>query len=453
MTTTAHYSLQRVRVRGLRHSLLAPGFAFAAVWTGVLLIWISVSSSTFARTTGSERYESTRALSYMGLALALFVVGTSAARVLFPSIATRSREQGGLNAEALRYLRGSATLAAGIAALVTLAMLGTAAAAAGGPSRLVSLFLAQSSWSDIYQTYFAGTHIQGLAVWVHLNLAAAPLATIGIIASRAEGISPRPFQRILILSGVVALVNGLVIQERIAIFEFVVAASVAAVGYSRVIGRPLSTPRLLRRTGVVVAMLVAVWLIGEYGRTYLPRYGPNVQNAAAHHPTLTQTAFDQFSAYVLSNPNNALYAVDHYRSPSYVYWSLNGVVTTLGLDRTDAPLFGKSSTALNNTLHELYGSNGPFTTVSLPGYAFLDLSWVGLALMFWFGVICGVCYTRFCAGTLWALLVYPLVLIGVIDSYRILYWTESRMLIPAIFLMVISRRIVRTSFVRREPAR
>ena len=285
---------------------------------------------------------------------------------------------------------------------------------------------------------------------MHLNLAVAPLATIGIIASRARGFSTRPFRRLLVISGAVALVNGLFIQERIAIFEFVIAASVAGVSYSRLIGRPLSLPRVARRGVVVLALLLAAWLIGEYGRTYLPRYGPGAVNVSAHHASVTQTAFDQLSAYVLSNPNNALYAVDHTPSPSYVYWTMNGAVTTLGLDQPSAPFFGTTLAEVNREYFELYGSHGPFTTFSLPGYAFLDLSWVGLGLMFWLGVICGVCYARFRAGSSWALFLYPLLFVGIVDSYRILYWTQSRMLVPAVLLVFVARRVGRERLAQRK---
>jgi hypothetical protein len=68
----------------------------------------------------------------------------------------------------------------------------------------------------------------------------------------------------------------------------------------------------------------------------------------------------------------------------------------------------------------------------------MDLSWGGILICFWFGLLLGAVHYRFAAGELWALLIYPLLFVGVLDSWRIFYWSESRMLTCVAFLAVTS---------------
>src|SRR5262249_14729510 len=204
-----------------------------------------------------------------------------------------------------------------------------------------------------------------------------------------------PYKRILVVGLVVALLNGLLLEERLAVFEYIVAAFVTAAGLHALRGATLFTGRRPVRGLALLAFLVAGWRVGENPRTYVPRYETNAENVPTNHPSASRLAFDQLAAYLLASPNNGMYAVDHYRTQTYAFWSLHGFMTTFLLDSKETPVVGHGIAEVDDTLRAIYYPNGPFTTFSLPGYAFLDLSWAGLGLLFWFGVMCGVVHRRF----------------------------------------------------------
>jgi oligosaccharide repeat unit polymerase len=419
--------------------LLSPSVAFLLVWAIVLVTRLSVTDATFRRITGSTRHESVTSVTFFGLAIAAFLLGALFAPRLFalsrparvPALAIRGHD--------LELIRRAGNIAAGVGALITVGTLLLGMGRAGGPGAILSALFGGSTTrvSDALQS----ARIQGLTVWVHVSFACATLGTLGALIARYRGLPTRPYKRIFVVGLVVALLNGLLLDERLDVFEYIVAAFVTAAGFHALRGaRLLNGPRLVRGLALL-ALLVAVWQIGEYRRTYVARYGPNVENVPTNHPSASRLGFDQFAAYVLSSPNNGMYAVDHYRSQTYAFWSLNGLMTTFLLDSKETPVIGNGLAEIDQTLQTIYYPNGPFTTFSLPGYAFLDLSWAGLGVLFWFGVMCGVVHRRFVAGETWAVLIYPFVFVGVIDSYRTMYWMQSRVLVPVVLIALTCRAL------------
>jgi hypothetical protein len=420
-------------------ALLSPSVAFLIVWAIVLATWFSVTDTTFTRITGSNRHESATSLTFLGLAIIAFVLGALAAPALFAVSGPARVSALGIRGYDLELIRRAGNVAAGVGAVISVGTLLLGMGQAGGPGAILSALVGGSPArvSDA----LLSARIQGLTVWVHLSFACATLGTLGALIARDRGLPTRPFRRILIVGFVVALLNGLLLEERLAVFEYIVAGFVTAAGIHAMRGaRFLNGPRLVRGLALL-ALLVAVWQVGEYRRTYVARYGANVEDVPTNHPSASRLGFDQFAAYVLASPNNGMYAVDHYRAQTYAFWSLHGFMTTFLLDSKETPVVGHGIAAIDETLRTIYYPNGPFTTFSLPGYAFLDLTWAGIGLLFWFGVMCGVVHRRFVAGETWAVLVYPFVFVGVIDSYRTMYWTESRVLVPVVLIALTCRAL------------
>jgi len=424
---------------GRMSPLLSPSVAFVIVWAIVLAVWFSVTDTTFTRITGSSRHESFTSLTFFGLAIAAFVLGALAAPVLFAVSGPARVPALGIRGHDLDLIRRAGNIAAGVGAVITFGTLLLGMGRAGGPGAIVSALFGggPSRVSDALQS----ARIQGLTVWVHLSFACAPIGTLGALIARERGLPTWPYKRILVVGLVVALLNGLLFDERLAVFEYVVAASVTAAGVYALRGARLLNGRRLVWAIALLALLVTVWQVGEYRRTYLPRYGTNVENVSTNHPSASRLGFDQLAAYLLASPDNGMYAVDGYRAQTYAFWSLHGFMTTFLLDSKETPVIGHGIAEVDETLRAIYYPNGPFTTFSLPGYAFLDLSWAGLGLLFWFGVMCGVVHRRFVAGEIWAVLVYPFVFVGVIDSYRTMYWSESRVLVPAVLIALTCRAL------------
>ena len=85
------------------------------------------------------------------------------------------------------------------------------------------------------------------------------------------------------------------------------------------------------------------------------------------------------------------------------------------------------------------------TTFSMPANAYMDLGWAGLILPFWYGAAIGAVFARLRRFELWALAVYPLCLVGILDSYRITYWTTTQMVVPLVAIALVMRVTYRVS--------
>ena len=104
---------------------------------------------------------------------------------------------------------------------------------------------------------------------------------------------------------------------------------------------------------------------------------------------------------------------------------------------------GPGNAEINRLLDELYPLNNPLTTFSLPGYAFMDVGWPGAVVLFWFGAAIGAVFERFRRGELWAMLVYPLCVVGILDSYRVMYWSRTEMVVPTLAIVVLMGSVYR----------
>jgi hypothetical protein len=417
---------------------LHPALAFAGVWSVVFALWALLPGETFARITGSERYVSTSALAFFGLSLLLFYAGL----LIGPRLLERSRSSRpplAASSEQLRLLQAGMIGALAVACLANGIVLLQGVIRAGGPLSLASQVLAGVPWSYLAGEYFIPSRVQGLTIWVQLNLAVAPLAVLGLLIALDARRSAASFKLGLIAGFLNALIVAFALSDRLAVYEFVGAAGVAWLGYSMTNPARRIGIGQLAKIAAVLGIITGVWFASEYGRTYLARFGPSLsleqraQIALTTPPGPETMAIEQFAAYAISGVNNGMYAVDHFSNHTLVYRSGKGIFTTLQLDREDSPLFGPGIREAEDLLPQLYFRDA-YTVYSLPGYAFMDLSWGGGLVLLWWGLVVGFVYTRFRGGELWARLLYPLLFVGLLDSFRIFYWTESRMLVPAVFL-------------------
>ncbi len=428
--------------------LLHPGIWFAMVWTTVLSLWAGLPEDTFRAITGSDRYVTLNSALYLTLALVAFLIGTFMGPGLFKvRIPAVKRADPGAERTIPLLRRGTLiALSVGGAAFALIVVQGVIKA--GGPGSFADELLSGVPWSDLSSRYFTSSRIQGVTVWVQINSAVAALATLGLLIEAGKGATSRFFRYSLLAGFIIALLQGFLLSDRLTTYEYLVVAGTVWVGLRTYRGEPVLTPRVLVRVGILLAVGVAVWFSAEFGRSYLPRYGPSVTSGDKvdslavddedlEAPSVSSVAGNQFLAYILTGPNNGLYAVDHFRNHTIVYRSAKALFTTTGQDNSSAPFVGAGIAEASSLLREIYAVPR-FTVYSFPGYAFMDLSWGGIVLTFWFGMLVGAVYYRFAVGEFWALLIYPFFFVGVLDSWRILYWSESRMLVPVLLIAIVS---------------
>jgi oligosaccharide repeat unit polymerase len=418
--------------------LLHPGTIFVLVWVVAFLIWALVPDADFLRLTGTPRFVSPSGLLYFALALGAFLLGCFSGPVLLGATRPARAPLSWDRVDLIGVLRGGATVALAIGLLASAILLYRASEFAGGFGSLVGQLLGGVPVSYLTESYFIPARISGLTTWVHFNTAVAPLATLGWMLASRNGQRTTLFRVAIALAFGNAVLLAVTQSERLGLYEFIVAVALTYLCARSATGEGVRQSR--RIVGVILLLLglaAAAWFITEYGRTFLPRY---VNTIGA--PSASGVALDQLIAYVITNLNNGMYAVDHAREFTFPFHSLHGLMTTFGLDTPSTPIFGAAVNETNRLLRNIYPA-GSFTTFSLPGYAFMELGWGGAVLLFWFGALVGIVHARFRAGELWAILIYPLVAVGVIDSFRILYWPQSRLLIAAGAIAIVVSRVRR----------
>jgi hypothetical protein len=343
-------------------------------------------------------------------------------------------------------LRGGTAVALGVGLLASALLLYRASVLAGGVGSIVGQLLAGVPMSYLTDVYFLPARITGITTWIHCNTAVAPLATLGWMLSSRNGHAVTFFRGAFVIGSMNAVLLAFTQGERLTLYEFALAAALtflcARIATSE---RVRETRRVVGVTALTVALAGGAWFATEYGRTFLPRYA---ETGGA--PSAFGVAWDQAITYVVTNLNNGMYAVDHAHEFTFPFHTLNGVVTTFGLDSPDAPYFGVAISQSNRLLDDIYP--GPqFTTFSLPGYAYMELGWGGAVLMYWFGALVGIVHARLRAGEVWAVLIYPLFVVGVVDSFRIMYWPLTRMLIAGGVIAIVVTRMSRHA-PTREPS-
>ena len=421
--------------------LLHPGIWFLLVWAVVLCTWGLLPETTFRQITGSDRQTSATGIAYLGLALSAFIVGT----YVGPDFLLTRR---GSAAQPILD-RGRAVRILGWMTCIPLAVSGAAlgyiifngVSLAGGPAAFADEVASGVSWAHLADRYFIPSRIQGITIWVQLNAAVSVLATLGLLIGGGRGTAARIFIAALIMGFLFSVIQSFALNDRLATAEFVVAATIAFIGF-RVYGRqPVLTRSVVLWSVGLLIVLIALWTGGEYARTYLARYGPALVDDQGNPVEVEQTrdaggfAGERFIGYLVSAPNNAIYAVDNFQNYTYIYRTAKGLFTAASMDSDNAPIFGPGIAEARLMLRDFYRTP-EFTVYSFPGYAYTDLSWGGILVCLWFGLVIGAVHQRFAMGELWALLVYPFLFVGILDSWRISYWSESRMLVPVAFVVL-----------------
>jgi hypothetical protein len=434
--------------------LLHPGFAFVLVWVAVLATWLLTPDATFQRLTSSQKYASTSSFAFFLVSVAAFAVGTLLAPVMFPRDSVRLRFSD-LRPDLVKVLDRGTQLIFAIGAAAAVYVLFAGAQRAGGVSALLDSVQGGAAWGDLAEAYFKPARVALVTVWLHLIVAAAPLSVVTASVTRDRSVRRRQLA-ILALGFVLALLISFAFAERLVVFAYTVSAA-AAWGATRS-ARGATPLRLLgarRLLGValVALLLSALWVFSEISRTYLASRDEARPVGVADVEAGTPLAAQTFLAYVTTSANNGMYAVDHVNTHAYIRSSLAAVVSALGWDGSDtAPVVGRGNAAANQVLHELYPYNNPLTTFSMPGEVFMDLGWSGAIVVFWFGAALGVVFARFRRGELWALCAYPLCLVGILDSYRIVFWTSTNMVVPLLGIAWVLGRAYRLARPERRAA-
>ena len=291
------------------------------------------------------------------------------------------------------------------------------------PAMFLDVLISQNNLSGDLKTLFAP--VSGVTTLTQVGVAYVVLAVVVLLHRK----QPKLKRRIGILIGL-ALARAFFLTERLAILEVVIPIVVLlAVVWA---GHPRYGVRAAIRWApvVLVPAAIAVFAVFEYSRSW------NFYQAKTGG-SFVDFAIDRFAGYYATAYNNGSIAMDYEAIPGRLplrtleaFWSAP-VIGQLNL-------YDRLSPGGDGNFQELlvqYG-NPEFNNPSGMFDPFVDYGHLGGLI--WFavaGLILGLIYRYFTGGATWAVLIYPILVTGLFELPRYMYWTQGRVL-PAIVALL-----------------
>ncbi len=271
--------------------------------------------------------------------------------------------------------------------------------------------------------------LPGISTLTQVGLA---VVVVGVLLDlRRPSLNVRRAYRLVIA---LAFIRSFFLAERLAVFELLVPLVVL-----RASATARRRPR--RRWLVAAAPLIgAIVLVGAFSASEYSRSW-NFFNDRTERSFIEFNSLRLVGYYATSYNNGALLIENSDQSSTYPYDTLAfiwespidpGAILPLGT--TGAEISDAAEKDKRTVLREF--GNPEFNSPGGVATPLVDYGrWGGLIFMLLAGFAVGTIHAAFVAGRLWALLVYPVFFIGVLELPRYLYWTQGR-LTPALVVLV-----------------
>lgn len=236
---------------------------------------------------------------------------------------------------------------------------------------------------------------------------------------------------------ILTIFRAIIWSNRLLIFEALIPFLIVNTYLSgRKYPKSFTISRLKIFVFIAIGAIFAAFLIfsfGEYFRTW--------RNIPLHERTVGHFFIHSFTRFVgnyLTAQNNAaaiMLISDLEHTPFFFslnwFWTnsfLGSIIRYEAISDTIVPLTIEESF----TFPIRFGLNPSFNVFGMNGYTFLDFGWYGLIIIFMIGFFIGYLWKLFNKGVLYGLLIYPYLIIGLLESPRILYFGESRFFYTAL---------------------
>jgi oligosaccharide repeat unit polymerase len=282
---------------------------------------------------------------------------------------------------------------------------------------------------------FRNAALPGVTTLTQVGIAFVTVAVI-VYTDRPS----RRLRRRVIAILICALLRTMLNSERLALLELVVPAiSVLAMQW-RAHRRP-SVRRVVRFAPFIfVPTLIIGFGLAEYSRSWV------YYSAQPNQESFIEFTINRFTGYYTTSYNNGQLNLTYGDYPNRIpnktleaLWRAP-VISELKVYET---LNGRDDDVHFNEVLRQHG-NPEFNNSGGLAMPFLDYGTTGGLIFFALaGSAAGFLYRRFCRGDMVALLLYPVVVVGLFEVPRYLYWTTGRV-IPAVLAVLVVSRYVRT---------
>jgi hypothetical protein len=284
----------------------------------------------------------------------------------------------------------------------------------------------EPGFADQIKTEMFAT-IKGVTTWTQCALAAVPLG-LWLLFVHGERVVVWPIGSL----GLLATVRAFVLSERLALIELVVMGAVPLLRFC-VLGcrvNPLTRLGLQLAPLLGVAALLLTFGTFEYFRSW--------RHYQHEYDSLASFTVMRVTAYYTTAHNNGAMAIETQRPYPLPYSTIYRLWSIPGLDRTAfgyEKLTGVNPKQQYEQMLERHG-NPEFNNEGGLFQPALDFGWPGY-LAFWFGAgfVAGRLYRHYLVGTLIGSALFPLMVLAILETPRLLYLANIRC-IPALVALL-----------------
>ena len=272
-----------------------------------------------------------------------------------------------------------------------------------------------------YRRMYYGSTIGGVTTLKMLALPAYCVATTcrGLASRHGLKRYVRAFAMIRLMTLLVPLVSAALGTRLIAI-GWLIADMYLSIGIKvRIEKARWATSKIGKSLLYVAVGLVLLYAVGHYLRWYSRVAMGEVESEwYLEGGGFMESAVLAFLSYPFRTINNCMVVVDYVERHTYFWRSWRWIYTGLGLEQFDPGGLIASVTAEMEGLQASGLAYFGATNISLPGYLFLDMGWFCLLAVMCLGLCIGYTYELWKKTALFGMLVMPLIIIAVADSWR-----------------------------------
>jgi hypothetical protein len=251
-----------------------------------------------------------------------------------------------------------------------------------------------------------------------------------------RGPDPRLRRRLWWVLGL-GLLRAFFVNERLAVLELLIPAVAIVVIRGVDAARPKSRRLARWAPFAIVPLMIGSFALFEYSRSWA-YFADSTQQPYA------EFAVDRLAGYYATAYNNGELTLLHDDAPGRLpYHSLEAIWTAPVLEQLGLyeALSGQDHAEVYTNILEQHG-NPEFNSPSGLAIPFVDYGTIGgFVFLLGAGILLGWLYRRFCDGKPAGVLLYPVLLTGIFEIPRYLYWTQGRVMPPLLALAFVAWRM------------
>lgn len=423
--------MNRVRVRSSNRASprglwwVSPAGAVGFIVIPSMLLAASISDGAYRFSWGTPKYFTTATVVLLLQGIGLFMA-TSGIMLWSKGRRAESKPWPGLTTRTVDRLASGSNVLFWLTIVGYVAYAAVGAARGARPAMFLNVLISQDNLDGDLKTLFAP--VSGVTTLTQIGVAYVVIAVVILLHRNQAKIKGR-----ITILVVLALMRAFFLTERLAILELVIP--VVALLAVALAGHPRFGIRAAIRWApvVLVPAAIGVFALFEFSRSwqfYQSKTGGS----------FIDFAIDRFAGYYATAFNNGAIALAHETVPGRLplrtleaFWSAP-VVDQINLyDRLSPSGDGNFQELLvqygNPEFNNPCGVCDPFVDYGHFG----GLVWFALA-----GILLGWMYRSFTGGATWAVLVYPVMVTGLLELPRYMYWTQGRVLPALVALLAVA---------------